>query len=109
MVIYYFQACVAKLNSRTILAISLIALSIAIGTTTSITNPAFAAKDSAHDGLEKADQNIHENAPQNDVTIHEGMCQGGHSTDTLDTLGGCDGAGSPITDPGESDDHRQDK
>jgi hypothetical protein len=94
------------LNTKTYLAIFLIAASISV-TTTSMATTAFAEKDSAHDGLEKADSNIHENAPQNDVTIHEGMCQGGHSTDTLDTLGGCDGADSPITDPGNSDGHHK--
>jgi hypothetical protein len=97
------------LNTRTYLAIFLIATSIAIGTTASIANPAFAKKDSAHDGLEKADNNIHENAPQNDVTIHEGLCQGGHSTDALDDLnGGQNGCDFPaITDPGNSDGHHK--
>jgi hypothetical protein len=63
-------------------------------------------------GLEKADNNIHENAPQNDVTIHEGLCQGGHSTDALDDLNptpgenGCENE-NIISDPGNSDGHHK--
>ena len=67
-------------------------------------------KDNAQDGLNKADDNVHENAPQNDVTFHEGLCQGGHSTDVLDQITdgeGCN-ANPPITDPGNSDENRQD-
>lgn len=51
--------------------------------------PALAEKSSGSNGLEKVDDNIHENAPDNDVTFHEGLCQGGHSTEALDNLGGC--------------------
>ena len=40
------------------------------------------------------------------VRFHEGLCQGGHSTTVLDSIGGCD---NPIiTDPGNSDENRQD-
>jgi hypothetical protein len=98
------------LNTRTYLAISLIATSIAIGTTTSIATPALAGKSSGDNGLDKADVNIHDNpgapffgSPQ-DIRHHEGTCQGGHEVHITD---GCDNA--LITDPGNSDDHRQDK
>jgi hypothetical protein len=57
-------------------------------------------------GLERADDNVHEHAIQNDVKFHEGTCQGGHSTTALGPSG-CD---NPIlSDPGNSDRHRQDK
>jgi hypothetical protein len=85
------------------LAIFLIATSIAIGTV-SIATPALAEKGSGSNGLEKADDNVHENAPDNDVTFHEGLCEGGHSTEALDDLGGC----NILSDPGESDDNRND-
>ena len=86
------------------MAIFLIATSIAIGTTTSIASPVLANKDNADKGLETADDNVHDHALQNDKTFHEGLCQGGHTTDALGT---CD---NPIiSDPGNSDDHRQDK
>jgi hypothetical protein len=76
--------------------------------------PALADKDNAQGGLNRADENIHENTdstPEDlsdqDVRFHEGICQGGHSTDVLDELTegeGCDALG----DPGESGDNRQD-
>jgi hypothetical protein len=99
------------LNTRTYLAIFLIATSIAIGATTSIATPAFAGKSSGDNGLTKADKNIHDNtgglgSPQ-DINHHEGTCQGGHQFTTPEVPGGCDNA--VITDPGNSDDHRQDK
>ena len=100
----------ANLKTRTYLTLFLIATSIAIGTTSSIATQAFAGKDSAQKGLDNADQNIHENtgstpanpSPQ-DIRHHEGNCQGGHSSTVLDSIGGC----GILTDPGNSDDHRQ--
>lgn len=90
---------------KTFVTFALLA-SLTIGSTIAITS-AFAAKSSGSNGLEKADENVHENAPEErDVTFHEGLCQGGYSTEALDNLGGCDS--SVITDPGNSDDHRQD-
>jgi hypothetical protein len=99
------------MNTRTYLAIFLIATSIAI-TTTSLTTQASADKSNAREGLDKADENVHENVPGGlagdiDKKFHEGLCRGDHSTTVLDSIGGCD---NPIiTDPGESDNHRQDK
>ena len=101
----------ANLNTRTYLAIFLIATSIGVATT-SIATPVLAAKDPdpARGGLDKADENVHDHlgtGTEGDVRFHEGLCQGGHSTTVLDSIGGCD---NPIiTDPGKSDDHRQDK
>jgi hypothetical protein len=63
-------------------------------------------EDPASNGLEIADRKVHENAPQNDVTFHEGTCQGGHTTEALEEIASCDEL--PITDPGNSDDHRND-
>ena len=97
----------ANLNTRSYLAIFLIATSIAIGTTTSIATPVLAGKSSGDNGLDKADVNVHENTPggfagKQDINHHEGTCQGGHDVHIPD---GCDNA--LITDPGNSDDHRQ--
>jgi hypothetical protein len=94
------------LNTKTFLAIFLIAGSIAIGTTTSLATPALADKSSGSNGLEKADANIHDHfgaGTDKDVHWHIGKCQGGHSTEALDALGGCD----ILPDPGKSGDHRQ--
>jgi hypothetical protein len=78
--------------------------------TTSLATPAFAKKDSARGGLDKADEKVHEHlgtGTEGDVRFHEGLCEGGHSTTVLDSIGGCD---NPIiTDPGKSDTHRKDK
>lgn len=85
----------------------LIVTSIAIGTTF-VTTQALADKSSASNGLDKADENVHENTPEEfagkqDLKFHEGTCQGEHPVAIPD---GCDNA--LITDPGESDDNRQD-
>ena len=92
---------------------------LVIGTTNMI-NPVAAVKSDMHhaqDGLNRADENIHENTDSSpppgelsdqDVAFHEGICQGDHSTDVLDEITdgeGCDALG----DPGNSDDHRQDE
>ena len=79
----------------------------------SLVMPASAGKDNAREGLDKADENVHDNtelASNQDVRFHEGLCQGGHSTSVLDTLDGCEGAKDQgiIGEPGESDDNRQD-
>jgi hypothetical protein len=100
------------LNRRTYLALFLIATSIAIGTTTSLATPALADKShksSGDNGLDKADANVHENTPggfagQQDIRHHEGTCQGGHEVHIPE---GCNN--DLITDPGNSDTHRQDK
>jgi hypothetical protein len=97
------------LNRKTYLAIFLIATSIAIGATTSLATQASAEKPDIT-GLEKADRNIHENTgstPENpsdqDIRFHEGTCQGGHTTEALEGLGGCD----VLSDPGNSDGHHK--
>jgi hypothetical protein len=93
------------------LAIFLIATSIAIGATTSLATQASAEKPDKT-GLEKADEKVHENTgstienpSEQEIRFHEGTCQGGHTTEVLDILGGCD----VLSDPGDSDTHRQDK
>ncbi len=86
-----------------------IVASMTIGTILAIT-PTFAAKSSGSNGLERADENVHENTgglSEQDFRFHEGICQGGHSTEALDevTKGvGCDA----LDPPGNSGDHRQD-
>ena len=52
-----------------------------------------------------ADENVHENTPggfggKQDQAYHEGTCQGGSDSPACDL--------DIITDPGNSDDHRQD-
>jgi len=95
------------MKSLTNLAIFLIASSIAIGTVSSVA-PVLADKSSGSNGLDKADENVHETpggfAGDQDIRFHEGTCQGGHPVDIPD---GCDN--DLITDPGNSDDHRKDK
>jgi hypothetical protein len=74
-------------------------------------------KDNAQDGLNNADGNVHDNAggpnadlgSDQDVRFHEGLCQGGHSTNALD----CENAkedgiigepsNSAVEEPGNSD------
>ncbi|SRR6266498_1668521 len=88
------------------IAIFVTAASIAIAGL-SIATPTLADKPDKT-GLDKADQNVHEKTPgkfagDQDVRFHEGTCQGGHQVDIPQ---GCD---NPlITDPGDSDNHRQD-
>lgn len=67
--------------------------------------PASADKSDAQDGLNEADNKIHENTgppvpSDEDIRFHEGTCKGGHTTDALEGLGGCD----VLTEPGNSDD-----
>jgi hypothetical protein len=95
------------LNTSKYLAIFFIATSIAVATT-SLTATAFADKsDKSHarEGLDKADEKVHENTgglSDQDVRFHEGLCKGGHSTTVLDDLlGGCNAIG----EPGESGEH----
>lgn len=96
------------MNTRTYLATFLIAATIVMATV-SIASVASADKDDASNGLDKADQNVHDKTPEEfagkqDLKFHEGTCQGEHPVDIPD---GCDN--ELITDPGESDDKRQDK
>jgi hypothetical protein len=74
-----------------IIAMSLVATIGTIGIATTGTT-AFAGKDSASGGLNKADVNIHQNTgalSKQDFNFHVGTCQGGHSTAVLDSIGGC--------------------
>lgn len=87
-------------------AIFFIATSLAIAAL-SATNIVLADKSSGSNGLEKADDKVHENTgpvSDQDIKFHEGLCQGGHSTEALDNLGGC----NILSDPGESDENRND-
>ena len=78
----------------------------------SLVLPASAGKDNAQGGLNNADENVHDNTgdlSKQDFAFHEGICQGGHTTDVLDDVTegeGCDS--DAITDPGKSDNNRQD-
>lgn len=90
------------MNTRTYLAIFLIATSIAV-VTTSLATPVLAGKSSGDNGLDKSDVNVHENTPggfagDQDIRYHEGLCQGGHEVHIPD---GCNN--DLITDPGNSD------
>jgi hypothetical protein len=92
------------LNARTYLAIFLIATSIAVATT-SIATMASADKSSASNGLDEADENVHEKTPEGfagdqDIRFHEGTCQGGHPVDIPEGCGN-----DLITGPGESENH----
>lgn len=91
-------------------AIFLIATSIAVGIP-SLGTAAFADKSDASKGTEVADPKVHENTgstPEDpsdqDIRFHEGMCQGDLTTEVLESIGGCDA----LSDPGESDDNRND-
>jgi hypothetical protein len=93
-------------------AIFVLVAAIATAVTTISTLAPAALADKNHEcsgsGFERADCNVHENTgpvSKQDVRFHEGTCQGGHSTAALGPSG-CD---NPIlSDPGNSDDHRQD-
>ena len=71
-------------------------------------------KDNAQDGLNNADDNVHDNTgdpagetgSDQDVRFHEGLCQGGHSTSALD----CEDAKEQgiIGEPGESENRQDD-
>jgi len=94
------------MKSHTYLAIFIIAASIAVATTSLA--PQASADKPDKTGLDKADENVHDTpggfAGDQDIRFHEGTCQGGHQVDIPE---GCDN--DLISDPGNSDDHRQDK
>jgi Zn-dependent alcohol dehydrogenase len=74
------------------------------GLMTATIQPAQAQKESAREGLDTADERVHDNTEfgsDQDVRFHEGLCQGGHSTTELDRLDGCNT--SIITEPGKSE------
>jgi hypothetical protein len=66
------------MNQKTMIAIFLIATSIGIATVTLA--PAFADKESGHNGVDKADEVIHEHqglSSKTDQNFHKGTCSGG--------------------------------
>ncbi|HJT47605.1 MAG TPA: hypothetical protein VJ729_05430 [Nitrososphaeraceae archaeon] len=74
------------------------AIVTAITVMSTITPAALADKSSGSNGLEKADQNVHENTgglSKQDFNFHVGTCQGGHSTAALDQIAGGCTLGSP--------------
>ncbi|MGI8719376.1 MAG: hypothetical protein ACR2KF_02520 [Nitrososphaeraceae archaeon] len=92
------------MKSHTYLAIFIIAASIAVASTSIATQASADQPDKT--GLERADEKVHENTgstPENpsdqDIRFHEGTCQGGHTTEVLESIGGCD----ILSDPGNSD------
>jgi hypothetical protein len=100
------------MNQKIIL--TAIAAMLGIGLISMVTPVVLADKDDASNGLEEADPKVHDNTPgefggDQDRRFHEGLCQGGHTTDALEGAGGCEDNEPLITDPGESDDNRQDK
>ena len=95
-------------------AVFVIAAGLVLGIT-SVSTPVAADKDGecreSEAGFERADCEIHENTgstaqdpSKQDLAFHTGTCQGGHTSDALESLGGCDILG----DPGNSDENRQD-
>jgi hypothetical protein len=107
--LYSIGVTCLNLNRKTYLAIFLIATSIVVATTSTATQASADKPDKT--GLEKADEKVHENTgstPENpsdqDIRFHEGTCQGGHTTEVLESIGGC----GVLTDPGNSDENRQD-
>ena len=103
---YTLPFVIVIMKTHRYLAIFLIATSIAIATTP-IATPVLADKSSGQNGLDKADENVHDTpggfAGKQDLKFHEGTCQGGHPVDIPE---GCDN--DLITDPGNSDDNRND-
>ncbi|MBA3285019.1 MAG: hypothetical protein H0U27_08175 [Nitrosopumilus sp.] len=97
------------MNTLNIFIVFAMITSLATGSIFAV-SPVFAAKDSGSNGLEIADDNVHENtgglSPQ-DFSFHEGICQGGHSTEALEEVTGGVGCDA-LNSPGNSNDHRQD-
>jgi hypothetical protein len=83
-----------------ILTVVAMAIVTTIGIATTMTTMAYADPNNP-----TADENVHENTPgefggDQDVRYHEGTCQGGSDSAACDF--------DIITDPGNSDDNRQD-
>jgi hypothetical protein len=93
------------MNRTPILAATILII-MALVTIGTSTVPAFAQKQPP--GIETADEKVHENTgavSEQDKRFHEGLCQGGITTEALEDLGGCD----ILTAPGSSDEVRQDQ
>jgi hypothetical protein len=103
----------AVMYTMRILGIVTIVTAFVVGTTGSLTIPVSASNDcQGQKGFERADCQTHENfglGSDQDVRFHEGTCQGGRSTEEFEEAvpGGCENE-DVITDPGNSDDHRND-
>jgi hypothetical protein len=83
-----------------ILTVVAMAIVTTIGITTTMTTMAYAEPNNP-----TADANVHDNTPggfggQQDRAYHEGTCQGGSDSPACNF--------AIITDPGNSDNHRQD-
>ena len=94
------------MNQKVIL--TAIAAMLGIGLISMVTPVVLADKESGDNGLDKSDEKVHENTPggfagKQDLSYHEGACQGGHEVNIPE---GCDN--DLITDPGNSDDNRND-
>jgi hypothetical protein len=90
-----------KMDTKMHLPIFVFAAAMVIATV-SMAIPALADKDSSSEGVEKADDKVHENTgpvSDQDVRFHEGLCEAGITTEALEDLGGCD----ILTPPGESE------
>jgi len=72
------------MNTHTKLATVLIVAVGALGTTA----PAFAQ--TFNPGIERADELVHEFAPEADIVFHQGLCLAGITTEALEELGGCE-------------------
>jgi len=91
------------MNQKVIL--TAIAAMLGIGLISMVTPVVLADKESGDNGLDKADEEVHDNTPggfagDQDIRYHEGACQGGHEVNIPE---GCDN--DLITDPGNSDDN----
>ena len=81
---------------KSIATFVLIAVILTAVAAISTVTPAALAEKPSTTGLERADTNIHNNAPSTgnsdnnvDIRFHQGTCQGGHTTTALVDLGGC--------------------
>ena len=89
-----------EMNTITILVL-VAAIVTAITAISALSPAALAQKSHGSNGLEVADQHVHDTpggfGGQQDVNFHTGICQGGHSTAALDAspFGGCGGLQSP--------------
>lgn len=75
------------------------AIMTALTAVSALSIAAFADKSSGSNGLEVADEKVH-NTPggfggQQDVNFHTGTCHGGHTTTDLNSIGGCSILKSP--------------
>jgi hypothetical protein len=101
---YYALNLVILMNSK-IGILSVLAALTLTGTLAGLIVPVDAQECQGISGFDRADCNVHENTPgefggEQDVRFHEGTCQGGREHFACDL--------EIVTDPGNSDEHRQD-